>query len=135
MNKTMKKLIRNIKIIINDLREYLIEYLFLFNIWVKRAICNLNSGRLKKQISNYSREIRSFIHDEEIEEGYLDKEKLDIIVHHNELVRLENILNELSEEKLLSREEKNKFREKAKSIYDFCVRLDKIRTDKKYKRA
>lgn len=131
----MKKLIKNIKIIINDLREYLIEYLILVNIWIKRAICNLNSGRLKKQISDYSKEIRSFIHDEKTEDANIDKEKLDIIVHHNELVRLENELNELSEKKLLSGEEKDKFRERAKSIYDFCVGLDKIRTDKKYKRA
>lgn len=132
MNETMKKLIRNAKIIINDLREHLIEILILVTYWIKRTICNLNSGRLKKQISDYSKEIRSFIHDEETEDTNLDKEKLNIIVYHNELVRLENILNELSEKRLLSREEKYKFREKAKSIYEFCVKLDKIRKDKKY---
>ena len=124
-----KELIENVKILFNDLVDYLIEFLILVNTWISNIIRNFNSGKLRKHVSKLTSEVRSFIHDGTEE---TDKEKLDLIVQHNELTRLERVLDEVSKDKLLSREEKEKFKEKAESIYKFCVRLDKIRKDRKY---
>ena len=121
--------IKNVRIIFLDLLDYLIELLVSFHNWISDIIRNLNSGKLRKHISELSEEIRSFIHDGTKD---TDKEKLDIIVQHNELVRLERILDEMSKERLLSQEEKEKFKEKAEFIYKFCVKLDNIRKDRKY---
>ena len=125
------KFIKNVRIIFLDLLDYfnIIKLLISFHIWISNIIRNLNSGKLRKYVSNLSTEIRSFIHDGT---DITDKEKLEIIVQHNELVRLERILDEVSKNKLLSQEEKEKFIERAESIYKFCVKLNKIRQDRKY---
>ena len=124
-----KNLIENIKILLDDLIYYLIEILIFSKNWVSNIIRNLNSGELRRYISKISTEIRSFIHDGTND---TDKEKLELIAQHNELTRLELELNEISKDSLLSKDEKEKFRERAEFIYNLCVKLNRIRKDREY---